>query len=161
LRDTDEFFNMFIAEVGKWGCLLTDEQINNNSEIEKIYGNDKLNEIFKGIKDNEEKIKKAERDRVEEMRKKATEEGKKEFQEYIKFLNENITEVKFVQNMSADDFDEYKENIKNLESYLNYCKHVRTYLSAEYKKYLEIRESEEKLHELAKEITNDIKEYMK
>lgn len=161
LKKTDTMFNMFIAEAGKWGCLLTDEELDHNEEIEKVYNDDKLNDIFKGLKDNKEKSQEAEKNRVEMLRKKAIEEGKKEFQNYLHFLNENIRDVKFVQTMSADDFDEYKEKINDIQGYLEYCKHVRTYLSEEYQHYVKHADDEEKLEKLVEDITSDIKKFFK
>ncbi len=161
LKNSDNFFNMFVAEAGKWGCLLTDDELNTNEEIEKVYNDDKLNELFKGMKENDDKAKEAEKNRMELLRKKAVEEGKKEFQDYIHFLNENIRDAKFVQTMSADDFDLYKENLENLNGYLEYCKYVRTYLSEEYKRFLEHREDESELEKLVEDITKAINSFMK
>lgn len=163
LKDLDSMFNMFIVEAGKWGSLLTDDQINNSEEIDKEYREEKLNELFKGVREQREKAEALHRETLEKRRKRSEEEGTKTFQDYLHFLNTEVKEVKFVQNMTADQFDEYKKQIKEefVETYLNYCKVVRTSVSAEYKVYKEFKYDESKLTELAEEITKSIKNYFK
>ncbi len=163
LKKMDSMFNMFIVEAGKWGSLLTDEEINNSTEIDKEYREEKLNQIFKGLRDQQERSQELHRETLEKRRKRAEEEGTARFQNYIAFLNEQVTEVKFVQNMTADEFDEYKKKLKDelVDTYLNYCKVVRTSVSAEYKWYKENEKDDEKLYDLVQDITKKIKTYFK
>lgn len=163
LKKIDSMFNMFTVEAGKWGSLLTDEEINNNTEIDKEYREEKLNELFKGMKEQQEKAQEVHRETLEKRRKRAEEEGTKRFQDYLVFLNDQVTEVKFVQNMSADEFDEFKKNLKEefVDTYLNYCKVVRTSVSAEYKFYKENEKDDEKLYDLVQDITKALKSYLK
>ena len=80
LQTIDQTFNIFVFEVGKWGALLTDEQIRGNEEINEVYQNEFMNQLVKSRQDEEELKNKAFEDRKEFLKKKAIEEGTAEGQ---------------------------------------------------------------------------------
>jgi hypothetical protein len=82
LQNTDTYFNMYIAEVGKWGALLSDEQIR-AQDIDSIYDNKGMNELVKGYKENKDKLDREYIERTEHMKQKARQEGSKEGQKTL------------------------------------------------------------------------------
>jgi hypothetical protein len=147
LQSEDKYFNMYIAEVGKWGVLMTDEQIK-KQDIENVYADGKLNELIKGYKENKDKLDLANAERTESMKQKARQEGSKEgqlelanapenpktvkirlegYDEQILKLNQELEEVhknheKSLKVWKAFDEQAIKDSEKEYDDYINKLK---------------------------------------
>jgi flavoprotein len=55
LKRSDKYFNIYIATVGTWGSLLPEEQLLQSDEVDTVYREPELNEIFQKYKENREK----------------------------------------------------------------------------------------------------------
>jgi hypothetical protein len=112
LQYSDKYFNMFIAEVGKWGTLFNEEQIRTH-DIDAVYANEKMNEIIKGYKENKDKADQEYQERKEFMEKKAREEGTKEGQK--KLIEEiNPMKVKISMENTNQQIAKLTEELTNL-----------------------------------------------
>lgn len=166
LRPNEKFFNMFIVDVGKWGSLLTDEQIENNTEIDVEYQSSEMNKIYKEIKEEKEKAIEQEKNNIEENKRRTKEEGTKEFQEYILFLNSNETlkDAKFIHNVPLYEVEEFKKSVNYLDEYLLYCERIRSSIGTEYQMYKKIKNEQnfqEELQKLATEIKSNLELFFK
>lgn len=107
LRNSDTYFHMYVAEVGKWGPLLTEEQLR-NQDIDSVYMNKQMNEIIQDYKENADKRDREYKERKESLRLQAQEEGTKEGQEKLANKKESPVAVKY-------KIENCKEEIKRLE----------------------------------------------
>ena len=143
LQQIDKMFNMFVVDVGKWGSLLTDEQIEKDTEIDVKYRDSRLNEIFKNIKEEKLKEEQEELKRIEFAKKKTEIESSKIFQNYLAFLN--TCNYKFPQNIKSEYFDFYiNDKIANPEDYIEYAKNLRSHSCKEFSIYENAHKKEEK-----------------
>jgi hypothetical protein len=94
LQQTDKYFHMFICEVGKWGALMTQEELDNIESLDVEYQNSQLNEIMKKYKENKEQSNLHFEERKERMKQKAAEEGSVEGQMKLKNKKEHPISVK-------------------------------------------------------------------
>ena len=142
LQQIDKMFNMFVVDVGKWGSLLTDEQIEKDTEIDVKYRDSRLNEIFKSIKEEKLKEEEEEAKRIEFAKKKTEIESSKVFQNYLAFLNG--CDYKFPQSMKSEYFDFYiNDKIEKPEDYIEYAKNLRSHSSKEFSIYENAHKKEE------------------
>jgi uncharacterized protein YeaC (DUF1315 family) len=94
LQKIDEVFNMYVVEIGKWGSLLTQEQVENNDEVEVVYREEFMNELIKGRKEQKENKDKAFQKRKDELKTRAEQEGTKEGQQKLLAQRENPVSVR-------------------------------------------------------------------
>lgn len=93
LQVTDTYFNMYVAEVGKWGALLSDEQIR-AQDVDSVYDSKGMNELIRGYKENKDKVDREYAERTELMKQRAREEGSKEGQKALADSPESPITVK-------------------------------------------------------------------
>lgn len=143
LQSTDQYFNMYVAEVGKWGSLLTNEQIR-NQEIDTVYSNQNMNEIIQGYKENKDRADKEYHERKSFMEKKAREEGTVEGQ---KRLIEEISPMKVKINLenTAERIEKLSEEIEALKKTQKESLDIWSRFSSE-----EIEKSEKEFEEFKK-----------
>jgi hypothetical protein len=158
LKRSDKYFNIYIATVGTWGSLLPEEQLLQSDEVDTVYREPELNEIFQKYKENREKAQEEHEKRRELMKRRAQEESSRTFQEYITFCDEVCKNYVVPQTSSIEDFDEYKDNIENLEGYLNFFNVLR---SCESSYYLSYRDGESTKEDLSTEIQDKIDTFLK
>lgn len=149
LKASDKFFNMYVCEVGKWGSLIPEQELMNSDEVETVYRNEELNEIFKKYKDNRNLIEAEHHNRKEYMKNKALEEGKAVFQEYLSFCDGATRNYIVPQTTDVDKFNEYKKTLKDVDGYLEFFNNLR---SCESVYYVKFRDNEDTLENITKEI---------
>jgi hypothetical protein len=150
LQVIDHTFNMFIAQVGVWGRLLRPEQLTDLKEIDVDYNHSTMNGIAKGYAENLETAKEDFNKRKEIMKRRAIEEGTKEFQEYTGFLDkefftrneDNKYKTPSSHNITFNDFAE--EFVTDREKYLNSINYIRSCESEEYHLWKESQSPETK-----------------
>jgi hypothetical protein len=152
LKSSDKFFNMYICEVGKWGSLVSDEELLNSDEVDTVYRNEELNEIFRKYKENRRLADEEHLNRKELMKKKAIEESSQIFQRYLTFLDDILKEYKAPQNTTMDVFEEYKKSIKDVDGYLKFFTLLRTCDSEYYLQFKENSESKTMLNEIINKV---------
>lgn len=54
LKSVDKYFNLFIAEVGKWGGLYTNEEVMKMDDVDVTYRNETMNNMMKEYKKNKD-----------------------------------------------------------------------------------------------------------
>lgn len=113
LQSQDRYFNMYIAEVGKWGSLLTADQLK-AEDIESIYNNKQMNDIVRGHKENKDKIDLEHKERTDEMIQKAREEGSKEGQEALANRPQNPMVVKIRLQGLDEQISKLKKELEEL-----------------------------------------------
>jgi hypothetical protein len=102
LKNIDSYFDMYVCEVGKFGSLLSSEEIKKNEQIDVEYREAQLNNMVKSYKENKDKV-----DQEFEARKKrlsdlAKYQGTKEGQQELSKQKENPIAVKTrVETLSA------------------------------------------------------------
>lgn len=113
LQAVDSYFHMFVIEVGKWGALLTNEELN-NTEITQEFQDTRMNEMMKAYKEEREKAQIDFENRRNEMTKKLKYDGTKEGQEKLASEKEHPMSVK----IRLEDTSALLEKIKkDLEEY--------------------------------------------
>jgi hypothetical protein len=156
LKSSDRFFDMYICEVGKWGSLLPEEQILKSDDITTVYRDENLNEIFSKYKENRILADEEHKTRKDLMKRKALEEGTANFQKYLSFCDKVTSDYLTPQTTSLEEFQEYKNTIKNVNGYLEFFKILRT---CESDLYLRYRDKINTPEELSEEIVTEIKKF--
>lgn len=93
LKKTDTYFHMYIAPVGTWGPLLTEEQ-HKESGTNAVFMNQEMNEFMKGYKESQDKQTDLFEERKRTMAEQARAEGSKEGQALLASKKENPISVK-------------------------------------------------------------------
>jgi len=162
LKRVDKIFNMYICEVGKWGSLVAENDLMKDDEIDVVYGEKQINQMFQQYKENSKKVEEDFEERKADLRKKATEEGQPLFQEYLKFLDEETGKDFMVpQTSTPENFDKFREKVDNIEGYMSFQQNLRSSTSEEYKKFKELEGDRSKTGDLVKDIHGYFKQYMK
>jgi hypothetical protein len=95
LKNTEKFFHMFIVEVGKWGQLFTDEELEKiGDELETVYRDQQLNNLMKSYKENKEHSDVVFSERKDNLKKRAEFEASEEGKKYLENLKESPVTVK-------------------------------------------------------------------
>lgn len=143
LQKIDKYFNFYIIEVGKWGCLQTDEQLRENKDIETVYSENKINEMFAENKAQKDKADEAFAERTEWLKKKAIEDGTKEGQERLANQRENPMSL-------IDRIENSEARIKALNQQLNELEEIYSKAQAKLGSYTqeELDEARKKLESL-------------
>lgn len=102
LQIEDTYFNMYCCEVGKWGYLLKNSELEKLDDVDVVYQEETMNEMVKEYKENRDKSTLEFEERKNSMRKQAAYEGSKKGHsdpELIKQKYSDITEqIKQVQD---------------------------------------------------------------
>lgn len=93
LQNVDKYFNMFVTEVGKWGCLLTPEQLK-ETDISVNFRNKELNNFMMDYKNQRKKADIEFEERKNKMTEQARIDGTREGQEKLQAEKENPISVK-------------------------------------------------------------------
>lgn len=102
LKNIDTYFDMYICEVGKFGSLLSNEEIKKNDQIDIQYRDAELNTMVKTYKENKDKVDSEFEARKKRLSELAKYEGTKEGQEFLAAQKENPIAVKTrVETLSA------------------------------------------------------------
>lgn len=114
LKNIDSYFNMYICEVGKFGSLLTDEEVQKNEQIDIEYREALLNNMVKTYKENKEKTDAEFEARRRRLSKLASIEGTKEGQELLAQQKENPIAVQTrIETLSAH-LEDLKKKIEEV-----------------------------------------------
>lgn len=112
LQQTDKYFHMFICEVGKWGALMKQTEIEKLDSIDVEYQNEQLNEIMKKYKENKDKTNQHFEERKERMKQVAMEEGTIEGQEKLKGKKEHPFSVKMKIKESTEAIEDLEKQLE-------------------------------------------------
>jgi hypothetical protein len=115
LQQVDKYFHMFICEVGKWGALMTQSELDNIESLDVEYQNSQLNEIMKKYKENKEQSNIHFEERKERMKQQAEEEGTVEGQLKLKNKKEHPIAVKMRIKESEEAITELTRQIEELK----------------------------------------------
>jgi hypothetical protein len=142
LQKIDKYFNLYLVEVGKWGALLTPEEIK-KLEVDTVYNNETLNEFMKDYKAQKDKSDLEFEQRKIKMAEKVREDGTKEGQKRLAEQKENPLSIK----KRLEDSETF---ISQIKAQLEECEEVRTKAIEKLKDYTEeeIAEAEEKIKAL-------------
>jgi hypothetical protein len=127
LQNIDSYFHMYVIEIGKWGALLTDEELN-DKEISQEFRNEELNNMMKSYKEERDKANDSYERRKVEMKRLAELEGTKRGQEILAGEKEHPLSVKTRLEDTATLLDKLK---KDIEEYTQIYQETREKL-AEY-----------------------------
>lgn len=94
LKHSDTYFNMFIAEVGKWGGLFDNEALLSRDDIETTYRNETMNTMMKEYKANKDKGDTEFEDRKNKMRAGTSLETKEEMEERKDELDAQVEDLR-------------------------------------------------------------------
>jgi hypothetical protein len=114
LKADDKYFHMYVAPVGQWGPLLTEDQqkeVGTNS----VYMNREMNDFMKGYKDSQNRKNDAFDKRKNELAEKAKFEGTKEGQELLANQKENPVSVKNRIDQTSDMIKELQAQLKEAQ----------------------------------------------
>jgi hypothetical protein len=111
LKTSDTYFNMYVATVGTWGPLLTEEQ-HEKTGTDAVFMDKEMNDFMKGYKESQEKSKEEFEKRKDELVEKAKFDGSKEGQEILANKKENPISV-------MDRIQKTKELITDLTTKLS------------------------------------------
>lgn len=122
LKNIDTYFNMYICEVGKFGSLLTDEELKKNEQIDVEYREAQLNNMVKTYKDNKDKVDTEFEARKKRLSELAKYEGTKQGQEFLAQQKENPIAVKTrVETLSAH-LEDLKKKIEEVSEIVELSK---------------------------------------
>lgn len=142
LQAIDKYFHMFVIEVGKWGSLLTDEELK-KQDVDTEYSNQELNDMMKKYKEQKDKAEDEFEARRRKMVEQAKREGSKEGQEELSKREEHPMSVK--QRMEGAE-----QLLKQLQKDLDEYNKVYTEAKAKWDTYTEeqIKKAEEEVKNL-------------
>jgi hypothetical protein len=102
LQAVDRTFNMFVVEVGKWGALLTKEQIEKNDDIEVVHREEFMNQLIRGKKEQKILADEEFERRTNEMKQKAIYEGSPEGQAELAARSANVSKIEDTPSSSSE-----------------------------------------------------------
>lgn len=142
LQSIDTYFHMFVIEVGKWGALLSEEDLK-KQDVDVEYSNQELNSMMKQYKEQKDKAQDAYESRRREMIEKARKDGTKEGQEELSKKEEHPMSVKQRMEGAKQLLDQLE---KDLEEYKKIYKEAKD----KYSSYTEeqIAKAEEEIKKL-------------
>jgi hypothetical protein len=119
IKDIEGMFDKFVAEVGKWSCLYTRNEIENLENVDVEYRNSQLNEMMKSKKQNQEEANLQFEERKDIMKKRAQFEGTKEGQDYLSTLKESPIAVKARLDFTSNEMEVLKQKLKDITEMYN------------------------------------------
>ncbi len=115
LQNVDSYFHMYVIEVGKWGALLTQDELN-DTEISQEFRDEALQDMMKAYKQERDKATDSFEKRKSEMKRLAELDGTKQGQSKLASQKEHPLSVKTRLDDTAtlvkklqDDLDEYSK----------------------------------------------------
>ena len=131
LQKVDKYFHMFIVEVGKWGCLMSEEEIK-NQDVDASYQNEAMNELVKGYKENKDKNDVEFEKRKDWMKQKAIQDGSKEGQAVLAGKKEHYISVKDRLDQSLENLVQLDQQVRELTDIHNKAREkIQTYTPEE------------------------------
>lgn len=107
--DEHKYVNIYEIALGKWGSLLTQEELE-NEEIDIEYSNELMQEMMQGYRDQKDKVDTEYSQRKDHRLEQLKFDSSKEGQKYLNSMEENIVSVK-------DRLEKYKEDLElNIEN---------------------------------------------
>lgn len=136
LQAIDSYFHMFVIDVGKWGALLTDEELKKSQIDEEYQSSDsRLNDMMKSYKEERDKAKDAFEQRKREMAQRATQEGTKEGQQLLASEKEHPSSVKKRLEDTAEVLEKIKKDLDEFTTVYENTKRIyETYTEEELRK---------------------------
>jgi hypothetical protein len=114
LKPTDKYFHMYVAPVGTWGPLLTEEQ-HKESGTNAVFMNKEMNDFMKGYKESQDKQADLFEERKKSMAEQARLEGTKEGQAFLASKKENPISVKDRITKTEDTIKELTQKLKEAQ----------------------------------------------
>lgn len=112
LQKTDTYCNMYVCEVGKWGELKTDEELENQEDVDVNYKNESLQEFMKAYRKNRDESEELFNKHKEEKLAKARYDGTKEGQAELASKKEKSF---VVEGRISDNKQKVKDLMKDIE----------------------------------------------
>jgi hypothetical protein len=110
LKNIDPYFNLYIAEVGKWGGLYEPEKVANMQDVDVVYYNKTMNTLMSEYKKNKE----AQQDVFEQRKNKMkTGEGSSEI--------ESVEDVEIRAKALEDQIKDLTEKLNDVKMYKERC----------------------------------------
>lgn len=136
LQAIDSYFHMFVIDVGKWGALLTDEELKKRDIDEEYQSSDsRLNDLMKSYKEERDKARDTFERRTKEMADKARQDGTKEGQELLASKREHPASVKKRLEDTAEVLEKIKKDLEEFTTvYENTKRLYETYSQEEIEK---------------------------
>ncbi len=136
LQAIDSYFHMFVIDVGKWGALLTDEELKRRDIDEEYQSSDaRLNDLMKSYKEERDKARDTFERRRKEMADKARQDGTKEGQELLAAQREHPMSVKKRLEDTAEVLEKIKKDLEEFTTvYENTKRLYETYSQEEIEK---------------------------
>jgi multidrug efflux pump subunit AcrB len=123
LKKSDPYFHMYIASVGVWGSLLTEEQ-HKESGTSAVFMNKDMNDFMQGYKQSQDKKTEEFEERKRALVEKAKFDGSKEGQALLASKKENPVSVRDRMVMAEKAVAEYKEKLAEMEEMYNSAKEL-------------------------------------
>lgn len=114
LKQTDKYFHMYVAPVGTWGPLLTEEQ-HKESGTNAVFMNKEMNDFMKGYKESQDKQTDLFEKRKNTMAEQARLEGTKEGQALLASKKENPISVKDRFTKTGNMIKELTQRLKEAQ----------------------------------------------
>lgn len=114
LKKSDKYFHMYVASVGTWGPLLTEDQ-HKESGTNSVFMNQEMNEFMKGYKETQDKQTDIFEERKKELAEKARFEGTKEGQALLASKKENPVSVKDRISKTEDMIRDLTKQLKEAQ----------------------------------------------
>jgi hypothetical protein len=115
LKHSDTYFNMFIAEVGKWGGLFDNESLLSRDDIDTTYRNETMNTMMKEYKANKDRGDTEFEERKNKMREGGSIETKEEILERKEALEAQIEDLRNKLDSALEIHQKTVDNISKLD----------------------------------------------
>jgi hypothetical protein len=114
LKAVDKYFHMYVANVGQWGPLLSDEQ-HKEAGTNAVFMNKDMNDFMKGYKDSQDTKNAEFEKRKNDLSEKARFDGTKEGQALLAQQKENPVSVKNRIDQTAQMIKELQEQLSEAQ----------------------------------------------
>lgn len=111
LQNLDSYFHMYVIEVGKWGALLTEDELNNR-DISQEFRDSALQDMMKSYKEERDKANNSFEQRKVEMKRLAQLDGTKTGQSQLASQKEHPLSVKTRLDDTATLLKKLKEDLE-------------------------------------------------
>lgn len=149
LKNIDPYFNMYVCEVGKFGSLLPEDEIQNNEDIDIQYREAMLNDMVKQYQENKDKSDLEFEKRKKLLKERAAFEGTKEGQELLAKQKENPVAVKNRIESMSKHLEELNERIAEVQDIIKMSEEQLSSFTEEELSELKITEEGSASHALA------------
>lgn len=148
LKNIDNYFNMYVCEVGKFGTLLPQEEFDKMEDIDIQYRESMLNQMVKEYKDNKDLADEDFQKRKQMLVEKARKEGTKEGQIELANKKENPVSVKTRIDSVKKQIEELSKQVAEAKQILELSEkqysenYTKEEIEEEFKKYEEFEKSQ-------------------